>query len=99
MYVVTVKFDIKNEHTALFRQAVRQQAHHSLSLEPDCHQFDVCFDPEDDTKIFLYEIYTDPSAFQRHLKSDHFITFDATVTEWVDRKSVRKWIKLKDDLS
>ena len=71
MYVVTVEFDIKSEHSADFRQAIRQQAHNSISLETDCHQFDVCFDPEDDTKIFLYEIYSDPDAFQRHLKSNH----------------------------
>ena len=93
MYVVTVEFKIKNEHSAHFRQAVRQQAQNSLSLEQDCHQFDVCFDPEDDTKIFLYEICADPDAFQRHLKSDHFITFDAAVTDWVEHKSVCTWIK------
>ena len=93
MYVVTVEFDIKSENSADFRQAVRQQAKNSLSLETDCHQFDVCFDPEDDTKIFLYEIYSDPDAFRRHLKSNHFITFDAAVTDWVVRKSVRTWVK------
>ena len=94
MYVVTVEFDIKSEHSADFRLAVQQQAHNSLSLEPDCHQFDVCFDAEDETKIFLYEIYSDPDAFHRHLESNHFITFDAAVTDWVDRKSVRTWVKL-----
>ncbi len=93
MYVVTVEFDIKSEHSADFCQAVRQQAQKSLSLETDCQQFDVCFDPEDDTKVFLYEIYSDQDAFQRHLKSNHFITFDAAVRNWVVRKSIRTWVK------
>jgi quinol monooxygenase YgiN len=93
MYVVTVEFKIKSKHSAHFRQAIRQQAQNSLSLETDCHQFDVCLDPEDDTKIFLYEVYSDSDAFQRHLKSDHFITFDATVNDWVEHKSIYTWVK------
>ena len=53
MYVVTVLFNVKNDYIASFRKAVLQQAQKSLSREPDCRGFDVCFDPNDDTRILL----------------------------------------------
>lgn len=93
MYVVTVIFVVKNEYTTLFRNAMLKQAHNSLSLEPDCHRFDVCFDIEDDTRVFLYEIYSNEKAFQQHLKSDHFYRFNAEVSDWLDSKSVRTWVR------
>ena len=93
MYVVTVEFNVKNEFVPSFRKTVLQQAQNSLSREPDCHRFDVCFDPNDDTRIFLYEMYTNENAFQEHLKSDHFSDFDAEVQDWLDRKSVQTWAR------
>ena len=97
MYVVTVLFNVKKESTASFRKAVLQQARHSLSRETDCLRFDVCFDPQDDTRVFLYEIYADEKAFQEHLHSDHFSSFNAKVTDWLERKSVQNWVKPGSD--
>jgi len=93
MYVVTVEFNVKNEHAAAFRKAVLQQAHNSLACDPACHRFDVCFDPKDDTRVFLYEIYTDEDAFQEHLQSNHFSNFNVLVKDWLARKSVQTWIR------
>ena len=92
MYVVTVEFNVKNEHAASFRKAVLQQAHNTLSSESDCHRFDVCVDPKDDTRVFLYEIYTDENAFQEHLQSDHFSKFNEIVKDWLGRKSIQTWV-------
>jgi quinol monooxygenase YgiN len=93
MYVVTVEFNVKNIHATSFRKAVLQQAHNTLSREPDCHRFDVCFDPKNDTRVFLYEIYTDEHAFQEHLQTDHFSNFNEGVKDWLDRKSVQTWFR------
>ena len=35
----------------------------SVEHEPGCSQFDVCVDPKDKSRIFLYEIYDDRAAF------------------------------------
>ena len=93
MYVVTVEFKVKNEYVPSFRKTVLQQAQNSLSREPDCRRFDVCFDPKDDTKVFLYEIYTTENAFKEHLKSDHFNNFNTEVKNWLDGKLVQTWVR------
>jgi quinol monooxygenase YgiN len=87
MYVVIVEFTIRCEHAAAFKRRVIQQANDSLQLETDCHVFDVCFDPERENYVLLYEVYTDKAAFDAHLAAPHFLDFDATVRPWVsDRK-------------
>ena len=93
MFVVTVTFDLNPGCEALFLERVRQQARDSLALEPGCHQFDVCSDPERPTQVFLYEIYSDRAAFQVHLESGHFKDFDAAVAGWVADKTVTTWIR------
>lgn len=91
MFVVTVNFTIKSDHVDDFREAVEKQASNSLELEAGCHQFDVCYDLDDDTAAFLYEIYSDEEAFEDHLESDHFESFDASTGDWVEEKLVRQW--------
>jgi autoinducer 2-degrading protein len=89
MYVVTVEFVVLPEHAEAFRTAMVANARTSRDLEPGCRQFDVCAAPDDPTTIFLYELYADRAAFDAHLASEHFRAFDATVRDWVLRKTVR----------
>jgi quinol monooxygenase YgiN len=44
---------------------------------------------DDPAAIFLYEVYTHRAAFDAHLATPHFRSFDATVGTWVARKTVR----------
>ena len=67
---------------------MQTQAKNSLALEPECHQFDVCQDPDDAGTVFLYELYSDEAAFKVHLASDHFKQFDADVADLVTAKEV-----------
>lgn len=91
MFVITVEFTVKAAHVAEFRSAMLEQARNSLAKESGCRQFDVCFDPKDEGRVFLYEIYDDEAAFQEHLKSPHFLDFDATVKDWTASKSAESW--------
>lgn len=93
MYVVTVEFRVGFEHVEDFRTAMMKQAANSLQLEEQCRQFDVCFDPEDGCRCFLYERYDDRAAFDAHLKSKHFQEFDATVGPWIETKTVNTWLQ------
>ncbi len=88
MYVVIVKFTTHTEHFDSFVTRVRQQAEDSLTLEVDCHLFDVCVSPEPVNLVLLYEVYTDKNAFDVHLESAHFHDFNATVQDWVSDKKV-----------
>lgn len=94
MYIVTVTFEVKDTKTEDFHQAVLQQAENSLTKEKECHQFDVCIDPSNKRRIFLYEVYSSESDFQDHLKSEHFLNFDKLIKGWLISKNVQSWGKL-----
>ena len=83
----------KAEHAAAFRVAMLENAAASREDEPGCRQFDVCVEPASGT-IFLYEIYDDRAAFDAHVRTEHFLRFDATVRDWVTRKDVRLYERI-----
>ena len=91
MFAVTVTFEVKKEATAAFREAVLQQADASLTKEAGCRRFDVCFDAARPERIFLYELYEDAAAFERHRKTQHFARFDEAVEPMVASKRVDTW--------
>ena len=86
--VVLVTFRLHPLNAPGFVARVRRQAADSLVAEPECTRFDVCLDPRDPTTVVLYEVYTTPADFDRHLESDHFLAFDAEVALWVADKQV-----------
>ncbi len=91
MYVVTVEFEIAENTIEAFMLAMRAQAKQSLAREPACLRFDVCVKEDAPENVFLYEIYESRAAFDEHLKSAHFLTFDAAVAPMVAEKSVETW--------
>ena len=88
MFVITVKFVIHEKDTEKFKVRILQQARDSLELEKDCHEFDVCHDPNNKNIVFLYETYTDKDAFDIHHNSQHYLSFNEEVTPWVKEKIV-----------
>ena len=91
MFIVTVVFVVKPQHLEQFSARVRQQAKDSVEREADCHRFDVASDIADPCTIFLYEIYSNEQAFEDHLASDHFKSFNVATLDWVESKSVNRW--------
>ena len=89
MYLLLVEFEIDPKFTALFNEAVSLQASNSLKEEPDCHFFRVTRHEEEPNIFILSEVYTDAAAFEFHLTTDHFISFDFIVKDWVIEKTVR----------
>ena len=69
MYVVTVEFVVIAGRGQDFLQAMVANARTSREVEPGCRQFDVCVDPDDPLRVFLYERYADRAAFDAHLAS------------------------------
>ena len=91
MFVVTVTFVVKEEHIDEFETVMKKQATNSLTLEPGCHQFDVCFDHANPKRVFLYELYTNKTAFEEHLNTAHFLDFDEKVKNWLVSKTAENW--------
>jgi quinol monooxygenase YgiN len=94
MFVVTVEFSIHQQHEREFRETVLKQAQNSLTLEADCHRFDVSVDAQDGGRVFLYELYTDEAAYQAHRQTDHYHEFSARVADWVAQKNIQTWHSL-----
>jgi quinol monooxygenase YgiN len=91
MYVVCVTFETKPGQMETFLPLMRQQAENSLKLENGCLVFDVCLPDPLENRLFLYEKYANKAAFQVHLESDHFQTFDAAVADMVHNKVVETY--------
>lgn len=91
MLAVTVLFRVKEDHVEAFREAVLKQAGNSLTHEPQCRQFDVCFDSEQPQDVFLFEVYDNAEAFAAHRQTPYFAEFAATVADWVESKDLRTW--------
>lgn len=72
-----------------FVPLVMEQAKNSLLYETECHQFDVCLGEKDE--VFLYETYTDETAFKNHLKTAHFVDFENKTKGLIMEKTVKTY--------
>ena len=86
MFAVLVTFTIKEGRIKDFLPLIKANAAQSLKAERGCHVFEICRDDQD---IVLYEVYDARAAFDAHLASDHFLTFDAQIADMVLDKHIR----------
>ena len=91
MYVIAVDFTIHSQRLSEFMPLMLENAQVSRDTEPGCLRFDVCRDPARPERVFLYETNTDRSAFDAHLATPHFRSFDARVTAMVASKVVNAY--------
>ena len=89
MYALAVSFDLDPSRVDVFKVAVLKNAKPSLAEEPGCRQFDVCFDAARPAEAFLYEVYDDEAAFNAHMASPHFATFESAIEGIATHKDVR----------
>lgn len=89
-YAVTVAFELVDGALPEFQRRVSENAATSVEREPGCLRFDVLtpFEPDASPQVFLYEIYADRAAFDFHLASDHYKSFDETTRDMVRKKTV-----------
>ena len=64
-FVLTVNIRIKPENVDAFMREIFANAK-AARTEPGCRQFEVLVDPNDRTKLMLFEVYDDEAAFQAH---------------------------------
>lgn len=94
LFGVTVSFTIATDGLPTFLNLVRRNAADSVKMEPGCLRFDVLVPSEDSAaaEVFLYELYCDRDAFERHLRTDHFLLFDAESRSFVLKKTVATYL-------
>lgn len=87
-YAITVTFELEDGAAETFHRLVTENARQSVALEPGCIRFDVLFPVAHALEVSLYEIYTDQAAFDFHLASAHFKSFDEQTRALVRSKTV-----------
>ena len=90
LFVIFVDFHLKPGMRSQFRRLIDENAEASVRTEPGCLQFDV-LEPEGEAdRVLLYEIYTDRTAFDAHLQTEHFRIFaDASESLFLQKKVMR----------
>jgi autoinducer 2-degrading protein len=83
MRVAVVRFQIKAEAVAAFRDALVRHATTSLAREPGCVQLDFAADLTSPVHFLTYEVFVDETAFKAHLESAHMAEFRAAVKDLV----------------
>ena len=84
---VTVEFTLRPGTLDAFLYLVQANAASSVADEPGCLRFDVLLPAGGSgPDVFLYEIYTDRAAFDHHVTTSHFLTFDEATAPMVERK-------------
>ena len=89
MIAICVDFEIDPTNLDAFLSIIQKNASESVANEVGCHQFDMLQDPQNPTKIFLYELYDDAAAFDLHKKASHYLEFNQLASEMATAKSVR----------
>jgi quinol monooxygenase YgiN len=89
-YVLLVDLKVKPENVAAFTRKVLENAAAARG-EPGCRHFDVIVDPQDPTRMMLYEIYDDEKAFQAHQQTPHFKRYLAEAVPLLDSRQRHVW--------
>lgn len=89
-FVIVVDLVVDDAALPRFMPLMQANAAASLAEEPGCRRFDICVDQSNKAQILLYEIYDDAAAFDLHLASPHFLSFDAETRDMVRSKTVRR---------
>jgi quinol monooxygenase YgiN len=89
-FAIVVEFRLKPGTRPEFRRLIDRNACSSAGTEPGCRQFDVLEPKDRPDSIFLYEIYDDEAAFQAHLQSAHYATFNSESASFITERSVIK---------
>lgn len=87
MFVILVEFVANEGHEQALHNRLMEQAADSLANEENCHQFDVCADPEDPSHFVLYEVYSSQDDFQYHITTEHYARFAEDTKPMVKAKS------------
>jgi quinol monooxygenase YgiN len=59
--------------------------------EPGCRQFDVVVDPNDSTRLMLYEVYDDDKAFEAHQSGAAFKKYVAEAVPLLESRERHVW--------
>ena len=90
--VLQVNIRIKPENVDAFMKKVIENAK-AARTEAGCRQFEVLVDPDDKTKIMLFEVYDDQKAFEVHQAGAAFKKYVAEAVPLLASRERAFWKK------
>ena len=90
--VLQVNIKIKPENVDSFMRKVIENAKAARS-EPGCRTFEVLVNPDDRTKVMLFEVYDDQKAFETHQAGDAFRKYIANAVPLLASRERQFWKK------
>jgi (4S)-4-hydroxy-5-phosphonooxypentane-2,3-dione isomerase len=88
--VLQVNIRIKPGNVEAFMAQVMENAL-SARKEPGCLQFEVLVDPEDRTRVMLFEVYQDQKAFDEHQAGAAFKKYIANAVPLLASRERQFW--------
>jgi (4S)-4-hydroxy-5-phosphonooxypentane-2,3-dione isomerase len=90
--VLQVNIRIKPENVDSFMRLLIENGKAARS-EPGCRQFEVMVDPDDKTKVMLFEVYDDQKAFEAHQAGEAFKKYLANAVPLLASRERQFWKK------
>lgn len=91
-FVLTVDIRVEPDTVEAFMKGVLENAR-SARKEPGCRQFEVLVDPQDRTRVMLFEVYDDDKAFEAHQQTPHFKKYLAEAVPLLASRERSIWKK------
>jgi len=88
--VLQVTINIKPANVDAFMAQVLENAR-SARTEPGCRQFEVLVNPDDRTKVMLFEVYDDQVAFDAHQAGAAFKKYLANAVPLLASRERQFW--------
>ena len=92
-FVLQVSIRLRPENAERFMQMLDENAK-AARKEPGCKQFDVLVDPQDKTKVMLYEVYADEKAFEAHQQGAAFKKYVAEALPLLASRERQFWKRI-----
>jgi quinol monooxygenase YgiN len=90
--VLQVSIRIKPEKVDAFMAQVLENAR-AARAEPGCRQFEVLVDPADRTRLMLFEVYDDQTAFEAHQAGASFKKYLAEAVPLLASRERQFWTR------
>ena len=85
---MVVEYRVKPDHREAFLRLMREHAAGTLAEEAGCLQFDVLLPQEDESRVFLYEVYRDGAALQEHNKSSRLTQTRDSYADMLEHRTI-----------
>ena len=94
MLAIIVDFEALPGKGEEVSEVLQTQGRNALEKEPGCRHFDVCVDPDDSHKFFLYELYDDQAAIDAHGQTEHYAAFRERIDPLLRSRNRREMVRL-----